>query len=150
MRIPAKPPVGHVIAYEYLWLSQKDDREDGAKVYPTAIVVAREDRGPIPLAYALGISHKPPAEGERALEVPPKLKRHLGLDDGPSWIYTDQVNVFAWPGPDIRPAEYLSSLPRAQGTCVVGALPSDWFALVLQHLDEGYRLHLVKAVPRTA
>jgi len=150
MRIPSKPPVGHLVAYEYLWLSQSGSREDGAKVYPAAIVMARDDAGPVPLAYALGVSHKPPEKGERALEVPPKLKRHLGLDDEPSWIYTDQLNVFAWPGPDLRPAEWLSSLPGAKGGCIIAALPADWFQEVKDHLAESYRLKMVKPIPRTA
>ncbi|TKB07366.1 MAG: plasmid maintenance toxin (PemK-like) [Mesorhizobium sp.] len=106
MKIPVVPPVGHVIAYEYLWRSKVGQREDGEKTYPVAVVLARHDVGPTPVAYVVGISHTPPREGRRALEVPLKLKRHIGLDDQPSWIYTDQINVFAWPGPDVRPAEY--------------------------------------------
>ena len=33
-------------------------------------------------------------------EVPRKLKRHLGLDEEPYWICTDQINEFTWPGPE--------------------------------------------------
>jgi hypothetical protein len=36
-------------------------------------------------------------------EIPPAIKRHLGLDDQPSWIVLDDFNVFAWPGYDLRP-----------------------------------------------
>lgn len=150
MRIPAKAPVGHLIAYEYLWSSLAAGREDGVKTYPVAIVVAREDRGPFELAYAVALSHSQPREGDRALGVPPKLKRHLGLDGAPSWIYTDEVNVFAWPGPDLRPADRLSTLPRARDTCVIGPLPSDWFEEILRHLDDSYKLTKVSAVPRRA
>lgn len=149
MRIPSKPPVGHLIAYEYLWQSQRQGREDRVRTYPTAVVVAREDMGPLPFAYVLGISHKPPLAFERTLEVPLKLKRHLGLDDEPAWIYTDQVNVFAWPGPDVRPADRLSSRPEARGSCVIGRLPDKWFEAVKQHLAESYRLGKVSPVPRS-
>jgi hypothetical protein len=31
MYIPDEPPIGHLVAYEYLWLSQQDARADGAK-----------------------------------------------------------------------------------------------------------------------
>jgi hypothetical protein len=41
MRIPDEPPIGNLVAYEYLWLSQKDTREDGAKVYPVALIFAK-------------------------------------------------------------------------------------------------------------
>ena len=149
MKVPAVPPVGHVIAYEYLWRSKVGQREDGGKTYPAAVVLARHDVGPTPVAYVLGISHASPRAGRRALEVPLKLKRNLGLDDEPSWIYTDEVNVFSWPGPDVRPAEYLSKSSVARGTCVIGALPSDWFKQVTSHLAESHKMGLAKMVRRT-
>ena len=149
MKIPLKPPVGHLIAYEYLWASQHQTRDDGAKTYPAAIVMTRDDLAPFPLAYVLGISHKPPRADERALEVLSKLKRHLGMDDQPTWIYTDQINIFAWPGPDLRLAENLSSIPSARGNCVIGALPTDWFERLKSHLQESYRLKMVNPIKRT-
>jgi hypothetical protein len=149
MHIPRKAPVGSLLAYEYLWSSQAVARKDGGKTYPVAIVVAREVSGPFELAYAVAISHSAPREGDRALEVPPRLKRHLGLDVRPSWVYTDELNVFAWPGPDLRPAERLSSLPQARGTCVIGHLPSDWFADLKRHLSETYRLQKLAVVRRS-
>lgn len=113
MRIPAKPPVGPVIAHEYLWLSQRDDREDGAKVYPTAIVVARGSQtNPVGLCawdFAQITRGGRASSGGR-----PKLKRHLGLDDEPSWIQTDQVKVSA-AGPNHPPHRTSSSLPRVPG-----------------------------------
>ena len=30
MYIPDEPPIGNLVAYEYLWLSQETTREDGA------------------------------------------------------------------------------------------------------------------------
>lgn len=149
MRIPENPPVGYAIAYEYLWRSKVGTREDGEKTYPSAVVLARDDVGPTPVVYVLGISHSRPRPGRRALEVPAKLKRHLGLDDEPSWIYTDEFNVFAWPGPDLRNARCLSRLPGAEGTCVIGRLPTDWFNAVKEHLAESHRLGLVRTVRRS-
>ncbi len=136
MRVPAKPPVGHVIAYEYLWRSQAGSREDGAKVYPCAIVMAVQLEAQHPITYVLGISHTPPRAGRRAVEVPLKLKRYLGLDDAPAWVYTDELNVFGWPGPDLRPAEYLSDRPGAEGSCVIAQLPVDWFEMLKRELAE--------------
>jgi hypothetical protein len=130
-------------------MSKASQREDGEKTYPAAVVLARRDIGPTPIAYALGVSHTAPWAERRALRLPPKLKRHLGLDDEPSWIYTDEINIFAWPGPDLRPAEYLSSLPSARGTCVIGALPVDWFRQVTGHLAESHRLGRARTVVRT-
>lgn len=149
MRIPKSPSAGHVIAYEYLWWSKHHVRSDAEKTYPATVLLARRDLGPSPLCYVLGISHKVPSAHERALEIPRKLKRHLGLDEAPSWLYTGEVNVFVWPGPDLRPAEWLSNLPSARGTCVIGALPTDWFATVVRHFQESFDLRPVNVVKRT-
>lgn len=135
------------MAYEYLWLSRSQDRDDGAKVYPVIIVHA-VDRDGLVLAYALGISHALPKSGDRAVEVPRKLKRHLGLDEEPAWAYTDQFNVFVWPGPDLRPAEFLTSRPHARGTCVIGALPQRWFQDIAAHFHESFTLGRAKALKR--
>lgn len=141
--------MGHVISYEYLWQSKAEETEDGRTAYSAAVIMARDDLGPSPVAYVLGISHSEPRDGDRALPVPPKLKRYLGLDDAPSWIYTDQMNVFVWPGPDLRPGEWLSSRPSASGTCVIAPLPTDWFEEIKRHLEEGYHLKKVRTVRRT-
>jgi hypothetical protein len=45
MCIPDEPPIGNLVAYEHLWLSQKNTREDGAKVYPVAALLARRLEG---------------------------------------------------------------------------------------------------------
>ncbi|MGB8400524.1 hypothetical protein [Bradyrhizobium sp.] len=60
MHIPDEPPIGNLVAYEYLWLSQEKAREDGAKVYPVAVIFAKKFIASVTLAYAVGISHKPP------------------------------------------------------------------------------------------
>ena len=148
MRIPKTPPVGHVVAYEYLWRSQAHGNEDCEKVYPAAIILARKIWDPPRLHTPLA-SPTTPGTGRTGI-VPLKLKRHSGLDDEPSWIYTDQVNICVWPGPALRPAEWLSILPSAADTCVISALPSDWFDVVAAHLAESYSLKKVKTVKRTA
>ncbi|WP_414474075.1 hypothetical protein [Microvirga sp. M2] len=84
------------------------------------------------------------------LGVPRKLKRWLGLDEEPAWVSTDQVNIFVWPGPDLRPGDWLSSLPSARDTCVIGQLPANWFDAVLAHVAESYAQRKVKTAKRTA
>jgi hypothetical protein len=148
MKIPPRAPVGRIIAYEYLWSSKDRDRQDGEKVYPTALILSKRDELGSEMVYALGISHMPPQEGRRALEIPPKLRRHLGLDDDPQWLYTE-VNVFVWPGPDLRPAQWISQRPIVGNTCVLGALPNDWFALVQKHFAESYSLNRLRLTRRS-
>jgi len=149
VRVPAKPPVGHVVAYEYLWASQTDEREDGKKVYPCSVVMADSTAGGQSVAYLLGISHSPPRPGEAALAVPLQLKLRLGLDRQPAWIYLNQINVFVWPGPDLRPGRHVSTRPAAADTCDIGPLPDDWFALLQRELVEAYRQRRVKLIRRT-
>lgn len=47
------------------------------------------------------VTHSEPRRGE-GVEIPPPVKRHLGLDRDQSWIVTTELNRFNWPGPDIR------------------------------------------------
>jgi hypothetical protein len=149
MKIPALPPIGHVVAYEYLWASKARTRQDGEKVYPTALILSTRDELGSTFVYALGISHMRPPEGRRALEVPAKLRHHIGLDARPQWIYTDEVNAFVWPGPDLRPAQWISQRRIVGDTCVLGALPEDWFNLVKNHFHESYRLDRMRLTKRT-
>lgn len=55
----------------------------------------------------------PPREG---VELPGPVKRHLKLDQEPSWIIATELNRFIWPGPDIR-------LVSGQDTPFYGEIP---------------------------
>ena len=50
------------------------------------------------------ITTRKPDADTPALELPARIGKQLGLGDRPSWIVTDEFNVFRWPGEDIRPA----------------------------------------------
>ena len=78
-------------------------QEEGVKDRPCAVVLAvKRDGGETTIVVA-PVTHLPPAAGAANLEIPPLTKRRLGLDDKRSWIVPTELNVFAWPGPDIRP-----------------------------------------------
>jgi hypothetical protein len=49
------------------------------------------------------VTTKQPRPGTATVEIPPRVREHLGLGYEPSWIVADEVNRFTWPGPDIRP-----------------------------------------------
>ena len=55
MHIPDEPPIGNLVAYEYLWLSLEATKKIIASVT---------------LAYAIGMSHKPPAFPKRRSRFP--------------------------------------------------------------------------------
>jgi hypothetical protein len=121
-----------VISYAYLWRSeQRDGGQEGRKDRPCAIVVTTQDQDGDTLVYVAPITHSPPAEGV-GLEIPPAVKRRLGLDAARSWIITNELNRFIWPGYDLR------AIDRDQpGRFDWGYLPVELFealkAAVLQH-----------------
>lgn len=128
MKIPAEPRIGAVISYSYLWSDEADrGQQEGTKDRPAAIVMARADLGPAKIAYVLPVTHVPPGPRDmgRKIEIPSEVKKRLGLDTQRSWIIVDELNVFAWPGFDLRPVT--NSDPP---TCEYGILPVRFFEAV--------------------
>jgi hypothetical protein len=101
MPIPSPEP-GLVISYAYLWRHEyRAGREEGQKDRPSVIVLAVERDGAT-VVTVLPITDSPPHDPASAVEVPLPVKRHLGLDDDPSWIIVDEGNEFLWPGYELR------------------------------------------------
>ena len=102
MALP-EPLPGLVISYAYLWHDQHlAGGEEGRKARPCAIVVATTDEDGDTKVYVAPITHSRP-DDPYAVEVPPAVKRRLGLDEAPSWIVARELNRFIWPGYDLRP-----------------------------------------------
>jgi hypothetical protein len=117
------PVPGLVIRYSYLWSHEAEEgREEGAKDRPCAIVLSSCDEKGRNKVIVLPVTHSRPKETQEAVELPPLVKRHLGLDDARSWVVVSEANEFVWPGPDLRP------LPGEDvSTCVYGMLPPRLF-----------------------
>lgn len=117
MPIPAPQP-GLVIRYSYLWRDEaRRGQEEGAKDRPCAVILTVQGEDDHTDVAVLPIMHTPPRASDDAIEIPSATKRRLGLDDAPSWIVTTEANIFAWPGPDVRPA-------RSDGEYAYGYLPA--------------------------
>jgi hypothetical protein len=103
MPIP-NPEPGLVISYSYLWHSEYAEcQEEGRKDRPSVIVLAVERQADgVTMVTVLPITHGMPAKATSAVEVPAVVKRHLGLDERPSWIVVTEGNEFVWPGYDLR------------------------------------------------
>jgi len=102
MALP-EPAPGLVISYSYLRHDQhRAGAEEGRKARPCAIVVATTDEDGDTKVYVAPITHARP-DDPYAVELPPAVKRRLGLDQAPSWIVTNELNRFIWPGYDLRP-----------------------------------------------
>lgn len=56
------------------------------------------------LVVVAPITHSPPRSEGNAVEMRAATKQRLGLDAERSWIVTDDLNSFDWPGYDLRPA----------------------------------------------
>ena len=142
MALPTPAP-GLVISYAYLW---RDERrrgiEEGRKDRPCAVVLAIRDADGDLLVYVAPITHAEP-DDRRAIEIPPAVKRRLGLDVGRSWIVTDELNRFVWPGFDLRP------ISRAKPDVFHwGFLPMELFGDLRQAIAERQKEGRLRAVDR--
>ena len=123
MSLPAPEP-GLVIRYSYLWLREhRDGREEGTKDRPCAIVLSAQDHDGGTRVLVVPVTHNPPDDLETALELPPAVKRHLGLDTERSWVVLSESNLFDWPGPDLRRVG-----DRDDSSVAYGMLPPRLFA----------------------
>jgi hypothetical protein len=104
MALP-RPEPGLVISYAYLWRHEvRKGRAEGTKNRPCAIVLVLEQSGKRgKIVTVAPITHAPPKDPTVAIELPQKVKHHLGLDSERSWVVLDEFNEFEWPGFDLRP-----------------------------------------------
>jgi hypothetical protein len=125
-----RPEPGLVIHFDYLWRHEHEaGQEEGSKGRPCLIVAVADDengRLEVVVAPVTRVAPVPPAAG---VEIPPRVKHHLGLDDKRSWVITTDLNVFLWPGVDIRP------VPNAPaGKYDYGFLPPRLFEQIRQRI----------------
>lgn len=136
-----EPRPGLVIRYSYLWRRKAQaGREEGVKDRPCAILLAVRDGEDQTTVYVLPVTHTPPSDPAQAVELPAATKMRLGLDAERSWVVVSEANVFAWPGPDLRP------LPgQGPESVAFGMLPPRLFA----HIRDRFLAMRQGVVPRT-
>ncbi len=93
-----EPQNGVVIRYDFLWKTDHDaGREQGVKDRPCAVVLVTKARADgSKQVMVCPITHTPPDDLASAVEIPPKVASHLGLDEQRCWIRTHQVNIIDW------------------------------------------------------
>ncbi len=97
------PEAGLVISYSYLWRYEHDaGAEEGRKNRPCVIILAVEKKDGGILVTVAPITHSEPKGKNLGIEIPPRVKQHLGLDYETSWVIISEVNQFVWPGYDLR------------------------------------------------
>lgn len=144
MSLPIPEP-GLVIRYSYLWSEeQRTGREEGVKDRPCAVVLTSEQLDDDTLVVVVPITHTEPRDKTSAIELPPQVKTHLGLDDERSWIIFSEANRFIWPGPDLRP------IPGGEPPeFSYGFLPPKLFTILKQRMAAKIRARLFKSIQRT-
>lgn len=127
-----EPEPGLVISYSYLWSEEAAaGLAEGRKNRPCAILlVIQKSKGNPPAVTVAPITHSPPRDPEVAIEIPTRVKRHLGLDSERSWIILDELNVFRWPGYDLRP------IPDKDDRYDYGLLPPKFFESIVKKFSE--------------
>jgi hypothetical protein len=101
---------------------------------------AKKDNSKI--ATVAPTTHSLPIDPSAAIEIPPKVKRHLGLDDEGSWIILDEFNEFAWLGFDLR------AIPGKPARYDYGFLPPALYKAIVTKILELRREGRVYVSPR--
>ena len=142
MTFPAPLP-GLVIRYAFLWSGEAaSGATEGRKDRPCAIVVAapRSETGGTRVVV-VPITHTAPDDPGTSIPIPAQVRVDLGLDTAPSWVRLDELNVFAWPGYDLR------TIPGTE-TIVYGPLPKPLFERIRTGVIALDRARRVKPVNR--
>lgn len=143
MAIPTPEP-GLVISYSYVWDREaRAGQEEGRKDRPCVIMLAVErdqDDGET-VVVVLPITHRAPENAGESIEIPPAVKRHLGLDSDRSWIVVSEGDQFVWPGYDLRKV-------HGSRRYHYGYLPPRLFAIVLAAFRKWQSVDKLRLVDR--
>ncbi len=129
--LPRAPFPGMLVRYAFLWSDEaRQGRSEASKDWPCVVVVAVRREGEARIRVrVLPITHAPHLL-DRAIALPAKAKRHLGLDADASWIVLDEANEFVWPCVDLRPISRTKP-----GVWNYGVLPQEVFEEVRERLQ---------------
>lgn len=123
MALP-EPKPGLVIRYDYLWTRDAARGRTQGKDRPACLVVASDAAAAPRFVVILPITHTRPIGDVVGLEIPPKVRRAIGLDDAPSWVIVSEHNVDEWPNGGLSP------VPGRPGEFSYGFIPPSLFAQI--------------------
>jgi hypothetical protein len=121
MALP-EPKPGLVIRYDYLWADDADAGRDAGKDRPACLVAASNAGTDPRIVVILPITHSYP-HNNIAVEIPPKVRAAIGLDDAPSWVVVSEYNLERWPNG-------LGAIPGRPGVFAYGFIPPRLFAQI--------------------
>ncbi len=123
MALPDPQP-GLVIRYDYLWSRQAEAGQDQGKDRPTCLIAAADSLTRPRYVVLLPITHTPPSGDTVGIEIPPRVKQAIGLDDEPSWVIVSEHNIDEWPNGGLSP------LPGRPDQFSYGFIPPGLFAKI--------------------
>jgi hypothetical protein len=119
-----KPKPGLVIRYDYLWRRESIRGRDQGKDRPACLVAASDSSAMPRFVVILPITHSAPAGDVVGIEIPPRVRRAIGLGDAPSWVIVSEHNVDEWPNGGLTP------IPGRPGIYSYGFIPPGLFAQI--------------------
>ena len=141
-----EPAPGLVVCYEYLWRHEHDrGREEAQKARPCVVVMATRREAEGLVVIVAPITHRLPADRVRAVAIPAATKARLGLNAEQSWVITDEVNRFIWPGADLRPISR-----QRPSRFDFGMLPPRLFREIRDQIVARARAQQLRVTPRSA
>jgi len=141
--VTLEPKPGLVVRYDFLWKEDEQLGKHHGKDRPCAIVVTLSvgPNGMREVALC-AITHSAPGKDEQAVPISPRLASHLGLDEQPCWIKTEQVNWVAWPKHQLP-----YGISRVEpGRWIYGQLPLELTRKVFQQVSERVKHGLLKQI----
>jgi hypothetical protein len=113
-----------VVRYDYLWVDAAALGRDQGKDRPACLVAAGDSASAPHFVVILPITHTPPAGDTVGIEIPPKVRQAIGLDDAPSWVIVSEHNVDEWPNGGLAP------IPGRPGIFSYGFISPGLFAQI--------------------
>ena len=123
MALPPPDP-GLVIRYDYLWVEEAAAGRDQGKDRPACLVAASNLAAQPRFVVILPITHSAPTAPVVGIEIPPKVRQSIGVDDSPCWVIVSEHNVDEWPNAGLQP------LPGRPGTFAYGFIPPRLFTQI--------------------
>ena len=119
-----EPKPGLVIRYDYLWTREAALGRDQDKDRPVCLVAASDSAATPRFVVILPITHTAPVGDAVGIEIPPRVRQAIGLDDAPSWVIVSEHNVDEWPNGGLAP------VPGRPGKLDYGFIPPRLFAQI--------------------
>ncbi len=123
MALP-EPKPGLVVRSDYLWTREAAAGHDQGKDRPAGLVAASDSVVMPRFVVILPITHMAPSGVTIGIEIPPRVRQALRLDDAPSWVIVSEHNVDAWPSAGLAP------IPGRPGVFGYGFVPPRLFARI--------------------